>query len=345
MGFQLNLGVSPTPTGTKRLFSNLRPVSTDRIERTEKEYEEYVRRRKRTERDCPITLKPGESETVLAGQKYSVIIGHDHGPGSYRFAVDIHYGFGLDLAFLFSDYEAAHLLSTAKLHNRITSTSTSSPATTAVLSLLPLEIRQTIYKFALPRGVWRMAGDETFERENFPRGIGDPSGFYYPLGKALSILRVNKQIRKEALPIAYCRTTFRLYNLDSAIKFLVAVGQIGRENIETLDLYWESTSEPAYNWDTDAIERPPGKLPADTASTCIQLLQQCKRLRHLTLHFDGDLIQEIGFDAFRSDAGVEGLCSLQGLKMVDVQELGVKPLESDFSKWLEGQMVDARKEA
>ncbi|KAH7021544.1 uncharacterized protein B0I36DRAFT_354188 [Microdochium trichocladiopsis] len=82
----------------------------------------------------------------------------------------------------------------------------------------PLEIRQTIYNFALPRVEWTMVDDEYFEHNDFPHGIGDPSGFYYPLRKASSVLRVNKQIRREALPFAYRRTTFCLHNLESAIK-------------------------------------------------------------------------------------------------------------------------------
>lgn len=45
----------------------------------------------------------------------SVRLGHGRGPGSYRFPVDIHYRFGLDLAFLFSESEASHVLSTAKV--------------------------------------------------------------------------------------------------------------------------------------------------------------------------------------------------------------------------------------
>ncbi|KAH7016439.1 uncharacterized protein B0I36DRAFT_254373 [Microdochium trichocladiopsis] len=187
-----------------------------------------------------------------------------------------------------------------------------------------------------------------FEHIDFPRGIGDPSGFYYPLSKASSVLRVNKQIHREALPFAYRRTTFCLHNLESAIKFLIAAGQIGRENIETLHLVWESILEPTNNWvisSDQGLEQLPRRLPSRSTSTCIQLLKQCKRLRHLSLQFDSDLIQEIGFDAFKDDAGTQCLCTLQGLKRVEIQEFGTTPLEhSSLAKWLKEQMEGAREE-
>lgn len=66
MGFRLS-EVSSSMTTTGRLYSNLRPVSSDLYERTEKEHEEFVRRRKRAKRDSAkgiscISLRPGESE-------------------------------------------------------------------------------------------------------------------------------------------------------------------------------------------------------------------------------------------------------------------------------------------
>ncbi|EJT73122.1 hypothetical protein GGTG_09972 [Gaeumannomyces tritici R3-111a-1] len=343
MGFQLR-HLTETPTG--RLFSSLRPVSSDLGERTEKEHEEFVRR-KCVKESGSIALKQGQSETVVYHDN-SVILSHDHGPGFYSFPLDIHYGFGLNLTFLFSEFEASHVLSTAKLHKLMAATRSPTPTPVpAFLGLLPLEVRQAIYNLALPQGEWRMIDDEDFERDNFPRGIGDPSGFYYPLSKALSVLRVNKQIRREALPFAYRRTIFCLDNLESAIKFLIAVGQVGRENIETLRLAWESTSESTNSWDVSSDQGPgglPGRLPSGSTSTCIQLLKQCKRLRHLSLQFDSDLIQEIGHHAFRADAGIQDLCTLQGLKRVEIQDWGMIPLESDLAKWLKEQMEGARRE-
>ncbi|KAB5560311.1 hypothetical protein GE09DRAFT_87148 [Coniochaeta sp. 2T2.1] len=172
MGFRLS-EVSSSMTTTGRLYSNLRPVSSDLYERTEKEHEEFVRRRKRAKRDSAkgiscISLRPGESESVICGDD-SIRLSHDGGAGSYRFLVDIHYGFGLNLALLFSEAEAARVLSTAKLHNP--TAATRNPTRAPAFFNLPLEIRQKIYIFALPRGIWRMVDDEDFERDNFLRGI------------------------------------------------------------------------------------------------------------------------------------------------------------------------------
>lgn len=50
------------------------------------------------------------------------------------------------------------------------------------------------------------------------------------------MLRVNKQMRQEALPLAYRRTVFHLSDLDDLIKLLILVGDIGRNNIESLEL-------------------------------------------------------------------------------------------------------------
>ncbi|KAK4450244.1 hypothetical protein QBC34DRAFT_403131 [Podospora aff. communis PSN243] len=347
MGFQLHLveGSSPTTSGENKLFSDLRPVSTlTDIQRAEKEHAEFIRKKKQSAKESTgttITLPQGGTETMVYDGD-SVRLEHGRGPGFYRFPVDIHYGFGLDLSFLFSESEAAHVLSMTKLSNP-TTTSSRLASTLCFLDILPLEIRQSIYQFALPRGIWRMVDDEDFERNGFPRGVGDPSGFYYPLSKSLSVLRINKQIRREALPFAYRRTTFFLDNLDSAIRLLIAVGKVGRDNIETLHLVWESSSEPANNWDSSPTsnqgpEQLLGGLPSRTASTCIRLLKQCKRLRHMTLQFDSDLIQEMGPVAFKADLGIQGLCTLQGIRKLEIQEMGMASLDPDLGKWLKGQM-------
>jgi len=195
---------------------------------------------------------------------------------------------------------------------------------------LPAEIRQKIYMFALPRGEWRILDNEKFERDNLPGGIGDPSGFYYPLSRDLAVLRINKQIRGEALPLAYRRTTFYLEGLESAIKFLVAISQAGRDNIESLHLAWENTADCTYTWDI-----PPGRtLPVLHTSTCIQLLKQCKRLRRL-----GGLIQDMAPEMFMADPGINTLCSLR-VKRVKIRDLGSVSLEQHYesARWLKEQM-------
>ncbi len=88
--------------------------------------------------------------------------------------------------------------------------------------------------FALPRVEWRIQDLDGSDERNFVGGIGDPSGFYFPLSSP--ILRVNRQMRQEALPFAYRRTVFNLDDIDDLIKLLIAIGDIGRDNIESLEL-------------------------------------------------------------------------------------------------------------
>ncbi|KAH7009219.1 uncharacterized protein B0I36DRAFT_437046 [Microdochium trichocladiopsis] len=278
----------------------------------------------------------------------SVILSHDRGPGSYGVLIRICYKFGLGLVIPFSEAQASNVLSTAELHKQMAATQNSTPdPAPGFLSALPSEIRQIIYKFAL-RGVkWTIVDDEDFEHNDFPRGIGDPSGFYYPLSKASSVLHVNKQIRGEALPLAFRLITFCFDSLKRATMFLMAAGQIGRENIETLHSVWESSSEPTNNW---AISSDLGLVQLPMWSICIQLLKQCKRLRHLSLQFDSDLIQKRGFESFKNNAGIQDLCTLQGLKRVDIQGSERDPLGHSslaeptslehLAEWLKKQMEE-----
>lgn len=195
---------------------------------------------------------------------------------------------------------------------------------------LPREIRDKIYICAIPRGKWRIADIEEFEQDNLTGGIGDPSGFYYPLSKDLAVLRANKQMRLEALPFAYRRTTFILDDLDDAIKLLVAIGQVGRENIESLGFPWESRTDLEFMWKAGF---PPGSgeaplgLPVLHASRCVQLLRQCKRLKHLRLSFEEELVVNMKPDHFMADPGVKELSSLQGITRLEVWDLGDSSLE------------------
>jgi hypothetical protein len=55
------------------------------------------------------------------------------------------------------------------------------------------ELREKIYVFALPKDEWEIGDVDSSNELNFAKGIGDPSGFYFPLS-SLAILRVNKQM-------------------------------------------------------------------------------------------------------------------------------------------------------
>ena len=77
---------------------------------------------------------------------------------------------------------------------------------------------------------------DSYNGFNFVESIDDPSGYYSPFSNELTILRVNRQMRQEALPLAYRRTIFRVDDMNDLVKLLIAVGRIGRDNIESLDL-------------------------------------------------------------------------------------------------------------
>jgi len=108
---------------------------------------------------------------------------------------------------------------------------------------LPKELRDKIYGFALPKGELKIKDGNSFDEVNFAGGIGDLGGFYFPLSNDLVVLRVNRQMRQEALPFVYRSTVFQLDDMDDLIKLLIAVGQIGRDNIESLELVWESRTD------------------------------------------------------------------------------------------------------
>ncbi len=170
--------------------------------------------------------------------------------------------------------------------------------------------------------------------------IGDPSGFYFPLSSELSVIRVDRQIRQETLPLAYRRTVFHLDDMDDLIKLLIAVGKIGRDNIESLKFTWESRADSELKWDkasdSDDLFLT---LPTLHAAKCVQLLKQCKRLQFLRLCFESDLINNISPDAFKTDPGIRELCSVQGIKRVQIWDLEHEPIEQrGLAKWLKEEM-------
>lgn len=189
-------------------------------------------------------------------------------------------------------------------------------------------------------GKWQIGAVDNCDEFDFTGSIGDPSGFYFPLSSELTVLRVNRQMRQEALPIAYRKTVFHLDEMDDLIKLLIAVGRIGRDNIESLELTWESRADSELKWD----EAPDSDdlflmLPTLHVATCVQLLKQCKRLKFLRLYIESDLIFNMSPNAFKSDPGICELCSVRGIKRVQIWNLGHEPIEQcDLAKWLKGEM-------
>ena len=180
---------------------------------------------------------------------------------------------------------------------------------------------------------------------NFLGSIGDPSGFYFPLSKNLVVLRVNRQMRQEALPLAYHSTIFRLDDMDDLVKLLIAVGQTGRNNIESLEFSWESRTDLERNWD----ENPEAKdhllmLPTTHVNKCVQLLKQCKRLRFLRIYFESEQMLKMAPDAFKADPGIQDLSSVRGMKRVEIWSLDYEPLGQCYlAKWLKEEMEGLRR--
>lgn len=209
-----------------------------------------------------------------------------------------------------------------------------------MLGRLPMEIRDKIYKLVLPRGEWQVGDVDNYNGFNFVGSIGDLSGYYFPFSNELTILRVNRQMRQEALPLAYRRTIFRVDDMEDLIKLLIAVGRIGRDNIESLDLAWESRADSELQWD----EAPHSDdrlltLPSLHASRCVQLLKQCKRLKSLRLYFERDLISNIPPNVFKINPGIYELCSVRAFKRVQICDLAREPIEQlGLAKWLKGEL-------
>lgn len=175
--------------------------------------------------------------------------------GLCKFAVDVYYGFGLHLPLLFTEDEACRTLSVAEVSKPpgtgvqrgviniyAAATVWNFRGVSTIFCKLPREIRDKIYTFAVSDGEWSMQ-DVEFDRFNLTSSIGDTGGFYFPLSKNIEILSVNSQMRRETLLLVYRTTTFHFHSMDDLIKFLIAVGETGRDNIEALCFPWETRSD------------------------------------------------------------------------------------------------------
>ncbi|KAL8853767.1 MAG: hypothetical protein Q9221_001410 [Calogaya cf. arnoldii] len=230
---------------------------------------------------------------------------------------------------------------------------------------LPRELRDRVYEFVFQRHHWLT--DEEVSRVTQPDlpeldllgCIGDPSGIYFPLAKESGILTVSRQMREEALPVAYHTTSFELEDIDEVIQVLLAIGQIGRENIESLAFGWQSNCENDFTWDEapgrirqkdtnitnnnfEGVEwdDPLLTLPVVHVETCLQLLRQCGRLTDLRLRLERELFDFVNPDAFKTNVGIQGLSSLRGIRRLDIQSLEHESLshEEGIVRWLKEQL-------
>lgn len=122
---------------------------------------------------------------------------------------------------------------------------------------------------------------------------------------------VSKQIRREILPLVYRRTAFHLGDMDDFVRLAFSVGEVGRQNIESLGFAWQSRSDMEASTENEPdIGDPYSKLPILHAERCVQLLRQLKRLRFLRLLFPGDLVSDKADDELKADPGIDGLFSI-----------------------------------
>lgn len=182
---------------------------------------------------------------------------------------------------------------------------------------LPLELRELIYDFALPDRELGIRDVQRFSHFTFLTALGDPTGFSFPLGLEHGVLQVNRQIRREALPLAYRKTSFMVEEMDDAIRLLIAIGQIGRDNITSLGFHWRSRSEIANRWE----KSPDGKdndtkLPALHMLKCVELLRLCKRLG-LTIFIERETLEALGPGAV-GDPGLRALFTSKNLRSLEI---------------------------
>jgi hypothetical protein len=204
---------------------------------------------------------------------------------------------------------------------------------------LPHELRLSIIELAIQKQEWEQTDPSGFLENVFPGLIGDSSGFNFPLSQNISALLVNKWIRQEALPFAYRSIRFKFDDMDDFIKFGLSIGRIGRNNVESLELFWLSSS------DLEATSNPKDidlRLPSLHVVRCVQLLKQFKRLRYLRLIFDEELLLATPCEDFKLDSGIRELSSIRGLQFVEVWGLNKEPLDSTFdcAKWLKQRLED-----
>ncbi|RSL61703.1 hypothetical protein CEP54_006046 [Fusarium duplospermum] len=308
---------SMTLPDKERFYSDLKPMSNDTLKQFLREYQELTRR------DHGIChLEKSGQDLVIKGDGCSVVITQTDRTGFYRYAVDIKYDRGFYLPLLLTEAEASLVLTAPKLPLIETSRGDST------FLNLPRELRENIYHFALPPRELGIKDIDAFERQCFPVAVGDPSGYFFQVGQEPAILGVNKQIRQEALPFAYRNTTFCLDDLDDAVKVLVAVGQIGRDNMTSLQFPWESKNEIQSTLEQSPHSSDvPLELPSLHVSRCIQLLKRCKRLEILRICLDQDIFKHVSTSKFLTDPGIEGLCGLRHLRRLEVVDLSDETLE------------------
>ena len=275
---------------------------------------------------------------VIGGCDGKVFVAQTGRVGLYTIAVDIVFEHGLSLALLFTEAEAGRLLRNWRFSSSHDTDQSplETPWTDAGQTLdkcslffkLPAEIREHIYSFALPSRDLSIGDFQVFNRHTFPTALGDPSGFLFQLGQEPGVLHVNRQMRREALPFAYRNTNVKLDDMDDVIRFLIAVGQIGRDNMTSLQFPWMSRSETAHRWEEDPQAHDnDSRLPSLHVPSCVQLVKMCKRLKMLRVCLDGHVLENNMEMQLVTDPGLAALFALTSLRKLEIVDHADEPLE------------------
>ncbi|KAH8659474.1 hypothetical protein BGZ61DRAFT_465405 [Ilyonectria robusta] len=323
LGFTANSMTPPDPA-TERFYCDLKPVPDNTSKQLFREYDELNKTNQTHRRMAKPSLvlpKMGES-LVIEYDGNRVVITRADRVGFYIYSIDISYNGGFFLPLLFTENEASWAISAAKFP------SIETPHDDSPFLKLPRELREKIYSFALPQRELGIKDIDAFDHLIFPAGVGDPSGFFFQLEKEPTILKASRQIRQEALPFVYRNTTFCLDDMDDVVKFLVAIGRIGRSNITSLQFPWESMNDIGRKVEQSPHDDDSGPiLPSLHALRCVQLLKECRRLQFLQICLDQDIFENTSVHEFMADPGIAALCTLRGIRTLEVVDNTDESLE------------------
>ncbi|KAJ2897091.1 hypothetical protein MKZ38_005001 [Zalerion maritima] len=218
--------LNPSASDIQRIYTDLRPVvQSDRVKR---DFDEH-RARKQRKKSKTLT-EPSLTQDL---DHIHIELASRHGIGLYRFEADIMYDLGVNLHMLLTEDEAQTML-------RVTKVQPIPNASQSPLLAFPREIRDRIYRLAIPNGKCIIKDFDNLDGPCFAGGLADPSGFYFSLSSMLSVLSLNVQTRQESLPFAYRKILFCLGDMDDLVRLLVAIDQKNAEEREAI-LDWLST--------------------------------------------------------------------------------------------------------
>lgn len=139
----------------------------------------------------------------------------------------------------------------------------------------------------------------------------------------------------------YRRTTFQLDDIDEALQFLIAAGQIGRQNITSLEFSWSSRIDLEHQWsNTPPSEELLPSMPSFHVEECVKLLEQCQNLKIMQLRFDGDIVGTMSSNDYRANEGLNRPRCVHGLENLDILDMSCEPLDhAYFAEWLKEAML------